>query len=96
MSKRHGATWVEQYRDLGYLPEAIVNFLALMGWSPESEEEFFTIDELISQFSLERVSKNPAVFDNEKLNWMNSQYIKKASIERITDMAIPHLKRRNL
>ena len=67
---------VEQYRDLGYLPEAIVNFLALMGWSPETEEEFFTIDELISQFSLERVSKNPAVFDNEKLNWMNSQYIK--------------------
>ncbi|AUG59037.1 MAG TPA: glutamate--tRNA ligase [Ruminiclostridium sp.] len=93
MSKRHGATWVEQYRDLGYLPEAIVNFLALMGWSPETEEEFFTIDELISQFSLERVSKNPAVFDNEKLNWMNSQYIKNASLERITDMAIPHLKK---
>lgn len=93
MSKRHGATWVEQYRDLGYLPEAIVNFLALMGWSPESEEEFFTMDELISQFSLNRVSKNPAVFDNEKLNWMNSQYIKNASLERITDMAIPHLKK---
>lgn len=96
MSKRHGATWVEQYRDLGYLPEAIVNFLALMGWSPEGDEEFFTIEELISQFSLERVSKNPAVFDNEKLNWMNSQYIKKASIERITDMAIPHLKKAEL
>ncbi|MDQ2086431.1 glutamate--tRNA ligase [Herbivorax sp. ANBcel31] len=96
MSKRHGATWVEQYRDLGYLPEAIVNFLALMGWSPETEEEFFTIDELISQFSLDRVSKNPAVFDNEKLNWMNSQYIKEASLERITDMAVPHLKKAEL
>ncbi|HHX18380.1 MAG TPA: glutamate--tRNA ligase [Clostridium sp.] len=96
MSKRHGATWVEQYRDLGYLPEAIVNFLALMGWSPESEEEFFTIDELISQFSLDRVSKNPAVFDNEKLNWMNSQYIKEASLDRITDMAVPHLKNAEL
>lgn len=96
MSKRHGATWVEQYRDLGYLPEAIVNFLVLMGWSPESDEEFFTMDELIAQFSLDRVSKNPAVFDNEKLNWMNSQYIKKESLEKITDMAIPHLKKAGL
>lgn len=92
MSKRHGSTWVEQYRDMGYLPEAIVNFLALLGWSPEAEEEFFTIDELISKFSLDRVSKNPAVFDNDKLNWMNSQYIKSAPVERITDLAIPYLR----
>ncbi|TYQ17021.1 UNVERIFIED_CONTAM: nondiscriminating glutamyl-tRNA synthetase [Acetivibrio alkalicellulosi] len=91
MSKRHGSTWVEQYREAGYLPEAIVNFLALMGWSPETEEEFFTIDELTEQFSLDRVSKNPAVFDNEKLNWMNGQYVKNAPIERVTDLAILHL-----
>jgi nondiscriminating glutamyl-tRNA synthetase len=92
MSKRHGSTWVEQYRDAGYLPEAIVNFLALMGWSPESEEEIFSMEQLVEQFSLDRVSKNPAVFDNDKLNWMNSQYIKAAPLERITDLAIPHLK----
>ena len=96
MSKRHGSTWVEQYREAGYLPEAIVNFLALMGWSPDSEEEIFTMDQLISQFSLDRVSKNPAVFDNDKLNWMNAQYIKAAPLERITDLAIPHLKNAGL
>lgn len=92
MSKRHGSTWVEQYRDAGYLPEAIVNFLALMGWSPESEEEIFSMEQLVEQFSLDRVSKNPAIFDNDKLNWMNSQYIKAAPLEKITDLAIPHLK----
>ena len=92
MSKRHGSTWVEQYRDQGYLPEAIVNFLALLGWSPETEEEIFNMDQLISQFSLDRVSKNPAVFDINKLNWMNSQYIKTAPVECLIELAIPHLK----
>ncbi|MCX7748273.1 MAG: glutamate--tRNA ligase [Clostridia bacterium] len=96
MSKRHGSTWVEEYRDKGYLSEAVVNFLALLGWSPESDEEIFSMEQLIAQFSLERVSKNPAVFDNAKLNWMNSQYIKTAPIERITDLAIPHLKKAGL
>ncbi len=92
MSKRHGSTWVEQYRDSGYLPEALVNFLALMGWSPETEEEIFSMEQLISGFSLERVSKNPAVFDKDKLNWMNAQYIRMVPLERVTDLAIPHLK----
>ncbi|KNY29242.1 glutamate--tRNA ligase [Pseudobacteroides cellulosolvens] len=92
MSKRHGSTWVEQYRDQGYLPDAIVNFLALLGWSPETEEEIFNMDQLISQFSLDRVSKNPAVFDVSKLNWVNSQYIKTTHVEYLTDLAIPHLK----
>lgn len=91
MSKRHGSTWVEQYRDAGYLPEAIVNFLALLGWSPGEEREIFSLEELIERFSLERVSKNPAVFDIDKLNWMNGQYIKNTSTERITGLAIPHL-----
>lgn len=90
MSKRHGATWVEQYRDKGYLPEAINNFLALLGWSPKGEEEFFSMDELIDNFSLDRVSKNPAIFDDAKLNWMNSCYIKKTEIDRLTKLAIPH------
>ena len=93
MSKRHGSTWVEQYMEAGYLPEAIINFLALMGWSPGEEREIFSIKDLEQIFSLERVSKNPAVFDIDKLNWMNGQYIKKASIEKITQMSIPHLQK---
>ena len=91
MSKRHGATSVEQYKNLGYLPEALVNFLALLGWAPQNEQEIFSIDELVQEFSMEHVAKNPAVFDIDKLNWLNAQYMKKLSAEQITDMAIPHL-----
>lgn len=92
MSKRHGATAVDSYRKLGYLPEAIVNFLALLGWSPGGEKEFFSIEELIQEFSMERVAKNPAVFDVDKLNYISAQYIKKADPELITELALPHLK----
>ncbi|GMB02173.1 glutamate--tRNA ligase [Pelosinus sp. IPA-1] len=92
MSKRHGATAVDSYRKLGYLPEAIVNFLALLGWSPGGEKEFFSIEELIQEFSMERVAKNPAVFDVDKLNYISAQYIKKADPELITELAMPHLK----
>jgi len=91
MSKRHGATSVEQYRKLGYLPEAIVNFLALLGWSPAGEQEMFSLPELIAQFSLDRVAKNPAVFDIDKLNWLNAQYLKKAGAATIARLALPHL-----
>jgi nondiscriminating glutamyl-tRNA synthetase len=91
MSKRHGATSIEQYRELGYLPEALVNFLALLGWSPGVEEEIFTLEQLSEQFSLDRVVKSPAVFDLEKLNWLNSHYIKHSPVERIAELAIPFL-----
>lgn len=91
MSKRHGATSVDQYRKLGYLPEAIVNFLALLGWSPTGEEEILSAEELIEQFSMDRVAKNPAVFDIDKLNWINAQYMKNADPAMITELAIPHL-----
>lgn len=91
MSKRHGATSVEQYKNLGYLPEAIVNFLALLGWAPQDEQEIFSIDELVKAFSMDHVAKNPAVFDIDKLNWINAQYMKKLPAEKITQMAIPHL-----
>lgn len=91
MSKRDGDTAIIDYQKKGYLPEAVVNFIALMGWSPVGEEEFFTLEEMTQAFSLDRVSKSPAVFDVNKLNYMNSQYIKKASPERLTDMAIPYL-----
>ncbi len=91
MSKRHGYTSVVKYRENGFLPEAIVNFLALLGWSPEGEEEIFTLDELVKQFSLDRVAKNPAVFNMEKLKWINGYYIRNSSVERIVELAIPYL-----
>lgn len=92
MSKRHGATSVEQYKNLGYLPEGIVNFLALLGWSPIGEEEIFSTEELIQEFSMDRVAKNPAVFDVDKLNHINAHYIKQANPEFITELALPHLR----
>ncbi|RKL65304.1 glutamate--tRNA ligase [Salipaludibacillus neizhouensis] len=93
MSKRDESIiqFVEQYRDLGYLPEAIVNFIALLGWSPGGEEEILSIDELAEQFSLDRVIKAPAVFDTQKLAWMNNQYMKEAAEDRVVALALPHL-----
>lgn len=76
LSKRQGDVAVEDYLNKGYLPQALINFLALLGWNPGTDQEFFKIDELIQQFSLERVSKSGAVFDIEKLNWMNGHYIR--------------------
>lgn len=75
LSKRHGATSVVEYKNLGYLPEAIVNFLALQGWNPKDEREIFSLDELIREFKLESVNKAPAVFNIEKLNNINKHYI---------------------
>ena len=91
MSKRHGATSVTQYEKLGYLPEAVFNFLALLGWSPGGEEEIMTKEEIIDKFSLDAVSKSPAVFDMEKLKWLNGHYIRQSSIERLVGLAIPYL-----
>lgn len=91
MSKRHGATSVDQYRQLGYLPEGIVNFLALLGWAPNSEQEIFSIDELIKEFSMERVAKNPAVFDIDKLNWINQHYMRQLDDEAFFAVAKPHM-----
>lgn len=93
MSKRHGATAIEQYQAKGYLPEALVNFLALLGWSPGGEDEVLSLEQLVEQFSLERVSKSPAVFDLDKLNWLNGHYIRTTSLERIIEMAIPYLEK---
>jgi len=93
MSKRHGATSVVQYKEQGYLPEAVVNFLALLGWSPGGEEEIFSMEELIEQFSLDRVARNPAVFDMDKLRWINGYYIRQSSVERITELAVSYLQK---
>ncbi|MCR4443092.1 MAG: glutamate--tRNA ligase [Peptococcaceae bacterium] len=91
MSKRHGATSIVQYREMGYLPESLINFLALLGWSPGGEEEIMDLEELVARFSLDRVAKNPAVFDLEKLRWMNGFYIRKSPAKRIAKMAVPYL-----
>ncbi|WP_159887847.1 glutamate--tRNA ligase [Paenibacillus puerhi] len=98
MSKRDESIiqFIQQYQSLGYLPEAVVNFIALLGWSPKGEEEMFSKEELIAQFDLDRVSKSPAVFDMDKLNWMNNAYIKKADPERIAGLALPHLQQAGL
>lgn len=92
LSKRHGATAVSAFvEEQGYLPEAFVNFLALLGWSPASTEEIFSIDELAQQFSLERVAHSGAIFDVEKLKWVNGQYIRSMPIEQLAVKCAPYL-----
>ncbi|MFD1178896.1 glutamate--tRNA ligase [Paenibacillus puldeungensis] len=95
LSKRDESViqFLEQYDQLGYLPEALFNFIALLGWSPEGEEEFFTKEQLISIFDESRLSRSPAVFDKNKLAHLNNYYIKNAEPERIAALAIPHLQK---
>ncbi|MBP2115673.1 glutamate--tRNA ligase [Paenibacillus silagei] len=95
LSKRNESIiqFIEQYDQLGYLPEALFNFITLLGWSPEGEEEIFTKEELISIFTADRLSKSPAVFDTNKLAHLNNHYIKHADPKRIAALAIPHLQK---
>jgi nondiscriminating glutamyl-tRNA synthetase len=83
--------FIEQYEELGYLPEAIFNFIALLGWSPVGEEEIFSKEEFIEMFDPNRLSKSPAVFDKQKLAWMNNQYMKKLDLDKVVELALPHL-----
>jgi len=96
LSKRHGAVAVSHYRDEGILPEAFVNFLALLGWSPGTEQEIFTMDELIRLFDLKGVGRKGAVFDIKKLLWMNGEYIKKMDRDELCTKIIPYLIKDNL
>ncbi|MCM3399692.1 glutamate--tRNA ligase [Oceanobacillus profundus] len=93
LSKRdeHILQFIEQYRNLGYLPEAMFNFISLLGWSPVGEEEIFSQEKLIEIFDPERLSTSAAIFDQQKLKWMNNEYIKAADIETVIDLAMPHL-----
>jgi glutamyl-tRNA synthetase len=93
LSKRHGATAINEYKDKGYLPEAMINFLSLLGWSLDDKTELLLRDEIIAHFSLERVSKTAAVFNNEKLDWMNGIYIRNLDIDQFSERAIPFLER---
>ena len=83
--------FIEQYEELGYLPEALFNFIALLGWSPSGEEEIFSKDEFIEIFDANRLSKSPALFDKQKLTWMNNQYMKNLEIDRLVELCLPHL-----
>ena len=96
LSKRHGATSVTQFRDEGYLPEAMLNYLALLGWGYDDSQTVFSVDELIEKFSLERVSKNPAVFDIKKLEWLNVLYIRELTIEQLYELTLPYLQKEGL
>lgn len=87
--------FIEQYRELGYLPEAMFNFIALLGWSPVGEEEIFSKEELIKLFDYERLSKSPAAFDGKKLEWVNNTYMKKMDVAKLTDMCLPYLVKAN-
>lgn len=90
LSKRTGDAYYEDYIAKGYLMEAIRNYVALLGWNPGDEREFFTMDELIEAFSLEGLSKSPAIFDVNKLTWMNAEYIRRLSGEAFTQHALPY------
>jgi len=91
LSKRHGATSVEAYRDEGYLPEALLNYLALLGWSLDGDTTIISRETLLQNFSLERVSRNPAIFDVEKLAWMNGVYIRQLPTAAFAERVIPFL-----
>lgn len=92
LSKRSGHSSFEDIVEQGILPEAIINFVALLGWSPEDNREIFTLDELIADFDYTRINKSPSVFDMNKLKWMNGEYIKAMEFDRFYEMALPHLK----
>ncbi|MBR2734958.1 MAG: glutamate--tRNA ligase [Clostridia bacterium] len=92
LSKRHGAVSFEDLVKMGYLPEAIINYIAFLGWCPESNREIFNLQELEHEFSPERISKSPAVFDYKKLDWFNAEYIKSKSAEEFLKLAEPYIK----
>ena len=92
LSKRCGHSSYEDLLDQGFLTEAIVNFVALLGWSPSSDNEIFSLEELVKEFDYHRISKSPAVFDMVKLRWMNGEYMKKMDDDKFYEMALPYLK----
>lgn len=89
LSKRHGAVSINEYREEGYLPEALVNYLALLGWNPGGEQELFSLEELAAKFTLEQVHKSGAVFDIEKLKWFNREYVRKMPADEFVLYSMP-------
>ena len=95
LSKRHGATSVIAYRDMGYLPEALLNYLVRLGWS-NGDDEIFSRDEMVQKFDISNVGRSASVFNTEKLNWLNAHYIKNCDPERLADLLLPHLSKREV
>ncbi len=95
LSKRHGATSVISYRDMGYLPEALINYLVRLGWS-HGDDEIFSREELIQKFDISNVGRSASVFNTEKLNWLNAHYIKNGDPERLANLLLPHLSAREV
>jgi nondiscriminating glutamyl-tRNA synthetase len=94
LSKRHGATSVANFREMGVLPEALMNYLALLGWAPPGgDREIFSREDLVKEFLLERVTRSPAVFDREKLYWLNRHYIKSSPPQRVVELSLPYFER---
>ncbi len=91
LSKRHGAASVNEYREKGYLPKALVNFMAFLGWNPGDEREIFSMEELIKEFSLKKIQKGGAVFNTDRLDWLNSQYIKNMDTGKLTELCLPYI-----
>ncbi len=94
MSKRHGATAIREYRQEGFLPDALVNYLSLLGWSPGNNQEMIGRKELVEKFDLSRVLKTGAVFGRDKLEWVNGQYVRQMPVPQLTDELIPYLEKR--
>jgi glutamyl-tRNA synthetase len=92
LSKRHGAVSVEDFRAAGYLPDALVNFLALLGWAPDGETTIMSRDELVARFSLERVGASPSTFDYAKLDWMNGLYLRALPPDEYADRLVAYLR----
>lgn len=93
LSKRHGATAINEYREMGYLPEAMINFLSLLGWSLDDKTEIMSVEEIIRNFSLERISKTAAIFNMSKLQWMNGIYIRRLGPDDFANRCLPFLER---
>lgn len=96
LSKRHGATSVEEFYAEGHLPEALINYMALLGWSPGDDEEVLSIDKMVSRFSLQKVNKTAAIYDVNKLAWMNSLYIRGYALDKLADAALPFFEKKEL
>ena len=91
LSKRHGATSIGEFRDMGYLDSAVVNYLALLSWHPTDEREKLTLDEIVDEFDISRVSRSPAIFDIDKLNWLNGLYIRELPVAELAERVRPYL-----
>jgi glutamyl-tRNA synthetase len=96
LSKRHGATAIADYRAMGYLPEALMNFMAFLGWNPKTDHEIFTKEELIKNFSISGMNKASAIFNIEKLNWLNGNYIRKKDLSELTNLCLPYFEKAGL